>query len=384
MSEIIRVAQITGDVVKGGIESVVYNYYKYIDKTKIQFDFIIHEDSPFEMPEEILGLGCKVFIVPRYSNPHKYINTLIDLFKRENYKIVHSHMSSLSVLTLMAAKRANVPVRISHCHGPGGKNVDEFFINIIRRTLSMLSTVYPTHLFACSDYSAKWMFGNKAFKQGKITIINNAVDNKKFAFNGYVRQKTRAKLGLGDKFVVGHVGRFVPQKNHQFLLDIFASIYKKENNSVLILVGDGRLKNKIKEKVNELNLQDNVLFLGGRSDVNKLYQAMDVFLMPSLYEGLPVVLVETQFARLNTIASIKVGEEAKFSDSIEFLQLKEKPEVWAEQVLSKKGMRRGSCIFYDNAKCYMVENEVKKLEGMYMSMVREEKINVVYDRMKLV
>ena len=366
----IRILQVTGSVEKGGIESIVYNYYRHIDRSKFQFDFVIHDDSPFEMPEEILKLGCKVYSVPPYRKLFSYIKALKKIYREGKYQIVHSHMSTISVFTLFAAKKAQVPIRIAHSHGPGGRNKDEFIKNLLRRTLCLFSRLYPTHLFACSEYAGKWLFGEKAFKQGTITIINNAIDHTKFLYNENIREQARANLGISDKFVLGHVGRFMPQKNHGFLIDIFNEIHKIEENSVLLLIGDGKARAQIEEKVKRLNLGDSVYFLGGRSDVHDLYQAMDVFLLPSLYEGLPVVLVETQFAALPAIISSEVKDEVKFSRHIDFYCLGRSPREWALKALGKREVKRYTDDLSSNNK-YHVKTSVEDLELIYDRLINE-------------
>jgi len=366
-----RIIQVIGSVEKAGVESIVCNYYKHIDRNKFQFDFIVHDDSTFELSEEILKLGCKVYSVPHYRKLFSYIKTLTKIFTEGKYRIVHSHMSTISVFSLFAAKKAKVPIRIAHSHGAGGQNKDEFIKNILRRLLCLFSKIYPTHLFACSEYAGRWMFGNKAYKQGKITIIHNAIDHTKFLYNEEIREKVRAKLGITDKFVVGHVGRFMPQKNHGFLIEIFYELHKMEKDSVLLLVGEGKTRAYFEEKVKKLNLQDCVFFLGGRTDVNELYQAMDVFLLPSLYEGLPVVLVETQFAGLPAIISDDVNEEARFSDKIDFLSLDENPETWAKAALCKRVRDRSTTNFLGSGNKYHVETSAGDLADIYEKLIQE-------------
>ena len=369
MSNIVRIAQIIGRNAKGGVESVVFNYYNFIDKSKFQFDLIIHSDSPYEIPDDIVQLGCKVYKVPPYKYLLSYIKALKHIFQTGNYEIVHSHMSTISVFTLFAAKMANIPVRIAHSHVTAGKGKGEFLRNIFKYILRLFSKLFPTHLFACSEYAGRWMFGNKAFEEGKITIINNAIDYKKFIYNKKIREKIRNSLNLKDEFVVGSVGRFMPQKNHDFLIDIFYDVFKKNNKSALLLIGDGELRTHIEGKVKRLNLQDNVFFLGVRDDVNELFQAMDVFVLPSLYEGLGMVAVEAQVSGLPTIVSNRLPNEVKLLNLIEFLDLNEKSEKWAESILSKRCFERLDISNEANIKKFSVSDEVKKLEAIYHNLI---------------
>ena len=368
----IRVAHVLGIVAKGGIESIVFNYYKLMDKSKVQFDFIVHDDSPFEIPDDILKLGCNVYKVPSYKHLPSHLRALKKVFKQGGYKIVHSHMSTISVLTLFAAKRAGIPIRIAHGHGATGKSKGEFFRNILKYILRLFSKLYPTHLFACSAYSGKWLFGKNAYKKGKITVINNAINTSLFVYNEEIRSKVRTRLGLSGRFVVGHVGRFLPQKNHSFLIDIFNEIYKKDNSSILLLVGDGALRAHIEDKVKDMNLCDNVLFLGGRDDANEFYQAMDVFVMPSLYEGLPVVLVEAQMAALFSVASNKINDESKFSDYIDFMDLNMSAEAWADRALEKRGAERFDMSGQLCAEKFDIDKEALKLENIYIRLISGE------------
>jgi glycosyltransferase EpsF len=354
-----------GKIAKGGVESVVFNYYKFIDKAKVRFDFIIHDDSPREIPDEILALGCKVYKVPPCVRLPAYMKALEEIFVRGGYKIVHSHMNALSVFALNAAKRAKVPVRIAHSHTSAGKGRGELGRNMLKYALRPFSRIYPTHLFACSEHAGKWLFGGKAFKQGRVTVIHNAVDPARFVYDEEIRSRVRNDLGLNGKFVVGHVGRFTSAKNHFFLIDVFYEIRKKDKDGVLLLVGDGELRRKIEEKADKLNLREDVLFLGGRDDVNELYRAMDVFVLPSLYEGLPVVLVEAVFAALPAVVSDRVTGEAKISDKVEFMSLRESAEAWAEKILAKRAVSRvGAGELPEKAK-FDIKSEARKLENLY-------------------
>ena len=369
MDSITRIAHVIGCIAKGGVESVVFNYYKFIDKSKYQFDFIIHDDSPYEIPKEISDLGCNIYKVPPYKRLFSYIKALIKIFKENKYKIIHSHMSTISVFTLFAAKKANIPFRITHCHVTAGNGKGEFLRNIFKYFLRLFSKLYPTHLMSCSENSGIWMYGKKAFLHGKINVLNNAIDHKIFIYNENAREKTRNDLRISDKFAVGNVGRFMPQKNHDFLIDIFNELIKLDNNCVLLLAGDGKLRKKIEDKVNRYNLQNSVLFLGCRDDICNLYHAMDVFVLPSLYEGLPVVLVETQMAGLPSVISEKITKETKFTELIEFISLKKNAHEWAKIILEKRNTKKYDITTDSKYKRYSIENEVKRLEKIYEQII---------------
>lgn len=234
MANPIRVAQIVGKMNGGGVEAVVMNYYRHIDRSKVQFDFLVDSDSTLLPREEIESLGGRVFEIPPYQHVIEYQRELHRLFKQEGWKIVHSHINALSVFPLRAAKKAGVPVRIAHSHSTSGKG--EYAKNALKSVLKTQSNRYPTHLFACSKFSGEWLFG----KAAHFEVVYNAIDLDRFRFNVEARAEARADLGLvGDQFVIGHVGRFTAQKNHAFLIDVFTEVAKRRDDAVLLLVGTG-------------------------------------------------------------------------------------------------------------------------------------------------
>lgn len=230
----IRVAQVMGKMLGGGVESVVMNYYRHIDRSKVQFDFLVDADSTRVPEEEIKALGGRVFRIPPYQHPLRYRKELVRLFREEHWPIVHSHINALSVFPLSAAKKAGIPVRIAHSHSTMGKG--EFAKNLMKLALRPFSNLYPTERFACSEYAGKWLFGRDA----NFTVIPNAIELEKFHFDPVIRQETRKELGVADDmFLIGHVGRFMPQKNQAFLVDVLAELLMQEPNTMLAFVGDG-------------------------------------------------------------------------------------------------------------------------------------------------
>ena len=285
LDEKIIVAHIMGKWNGGGVESVVMNYYKNIDRNRIQFHFLCDEDSTDIPYEEIEKLGGKVIVITPYQKLFKYQKELYRIFKENNYKIIHSHINALSVFPLRIAKKAGVPIRIAHSHSTSNKK--EWKKNILKMILRPFSKLYANNYFACTEYAGKWLFGKKVVERKELNVINNAIDLKKFEFNENTREDLRKELGIKeDVLVIGHVGRFMKQKNHEFLIDVFEKAIKQDDNIYLILVGQGPLEDKIKEMAKEKGIEYKILFLGQRNDVNKLYQAMDIFVLPSLYEGL--------------------------------------------------------------------------------------------------
>lgn len=370
----IIVAQIMGKWVGGGVEAVIMNYYRNIDRSKVQFDFICDEDSTNIPYDEIKKLGGRVIICPPYQKIFEYEKFLIDLFKKNNYKIVHSNINALSVFPLRAAKKAEVPIRIAHSHSTTNKK--EWKKNLMKQALRPFSKKYATDYFACSELAGRWLFGDKTFEQGKVTIINNAIDLDKFKYDEKVRKEKRKELNINDDtLVVGHIGRFVAQKNHTFLIDIFNELHKKEKNSILLLIGQGPLMSEIKQKVDSLGISDSVKFLGQRDDVNDLYQVFDMFLLPSLYEGLPVVGVEAQATGNLCIFSSSMTQETKILDTTIFVSLDRNAEEWLSIILdSYRKFKKYDTTVEITKNNFNIKKETNKLENQYNELF--EKIGV--------
>ena len=366
--EPIRVAHIIGKWLGGGVESVVMNYYRHIDRSKIQFDFLCDEDSTNIPYEEIEQLGGRVILIPPYQKVLKYQKELIRIFKENNYKIVHSHINTLSVFPLRAAKKAGVKVRIAHSHSTTNKK--EWKKNLLKQVLRPFSKVYATNYMCCSELAGRWLFGDKAYDSGQVYLLNNAIDLDKFKYNEKLRKEKRKELGISDNtLVIGHIGRFVGQKNHDYLIDIFNEVHKKNPNSLLLLVGQGPLKEEIENKVKELKLNDSVRFLGQRNDANELYQVFDVFCLPSLYEGLPVVGVEAQASGLLCILSNAMTKETKVLDITKFMSLNNPPKEWADSILDDvKKYKRVDISKEMTSKNFNIKEEAKKLEKYYLNL----------------
>lgn len=368
MEEPIRVAHIVGKMVGGGVEAFIMNYYRHINKDKIQFDFIIDSDSTFVPRDEIESLGGRLIEIPPYQKLFKYTKELRKVLRENKYKIVHSHLNTLSVFPLYCAWREKVPIRIAHSHSTSNKK--EWKKNIIKNLLRPFSKVFATNYFACTEHAGRWMFGNKEYDNGNVYILNNAIDINDFLYDENERKIKRKELGIENKFVIGHIGRFVEQKNHSFLIDIFNQLHNQIPNTSLMLIGQGPLQNEIKEKVKKLKIDDSVLFLGQREDVNKLYQAMDLFLFPSLYEGLGMVMIEAQSSGLPCIASTEVPKIAKVNKNVEFIDLNETIDEWVNKIKKYiKDEKRNNDINKMKEAGYSIEKEAKKLEEYYNKLL---------------
>lgn len=365
MKEPIRILQVFASLDRGGAEAMIMNLYRKVDKKKIQFDFVVNDcNTEYAHEKEINDLGGRIFKVPRFKlfNYLTYKKAWTDLLiKHPEWKIVHGHHTSPAFIYMAVAKQ-NKRLTIAHSHIAGTeKTIKSYFKKLMRLPLRYICD----YLFACSDKASKWMFGSKS---NKTYLIKNSIDSATFSYNELVRNKVRKKLGLEDMFVIGHIGRFQTQKNHNYLIDIFYEVRKRNDYAVLLLIGDGDLKNSIKKKVECLGLEESVIFLGVRSDIPELLLAMDVFLFPSLYEGLPVTLMEAQSSGVKSIVSSTVTEEVKITDQIEFLSLKETPEYWAKKVNKHaSGYVRQNTHLDIKEAGYDIEENSKWLEEFYLN-----------------
>lgn len=333
MNKPIRILQVGMSPYYGGTEAFIMNLYKHIDYSKVQFDFLNVYNEAISCQDEIIKLGGRILDLKleRRKGLIKYYKEINKFFK-ENREIsgIHCHFQSLiNIDLLLFAKLYRVPIRIVHAHNSGFGKKPNIFMQVIILFNKYIIKYLATDFFACSKLAAKWMFN-----KNQVQIIHNAIESDKFIFNNKTRLNIRRRLKIDNKIVVGHVGRFDPQKNPLFLLDIFAELVKKNKDYFLVMVGDGILRENIENKISELNIEKNVLLLGSRRNVNEIMQAMDIFLFPSLFEGLGIVLIEAQAAALKCFASRDViPEDAKISPLLEFISLKENAEQWANYIL---------------------------------------------------
>ena len=291
----IRVLHVVNIMNRAGLETMIMNLYRNIDRTKVQFDFLTHNTNSGDYDDEIKELGGRIFTVAsRRLGIMKNRRQLMEFFKKHTeYKIIHVHVSSLSYITpLKIATKANVPTRVIHSHSsrPPKGSIHKVLHMFNQRKINK----YATNYFACSDVAAMWLYGNGLYYKLDIKLINNSINAMEYSFDTKIRERIRKELDISNKLVVGHIGRFQEPKNHKFLIDIFKKIHNFYPNSALMLLGNGELEDEIRRKVKKLGLEKSVMFMGVRSDVPNLLQAMDIFVFPSLYEGLPLTLVEAQ------------------------------------------------------------------------------------------
>ncbi|MCL2410686.1 MAG: glycosyltransferase family 1 protein [Treponema sp.] len=366
MENVVRVLQSVGSMDRGGQETFIMNVYRNIDRKKLQFDFLINSPNKCDYEDEIVSMGGIIHRIPRRF-PHytKHLRCL-DKFLKNNkqYSTIHQHTSNnFAVSTIISAKKHKLKKIIyhSHCSRSEKSFMGEMFDFIYTPKIQR----YATHYLACSDDSADYLFGGYIDKS-KIKIINNGIDATKFAFNIERRDKKRKELNIEDKFVIGNIARFAESKNHTFIIDIFAQLHRNNSNAVLMLVGDGELRNAMEEKVETLGLKDNVMFTGVRADILDLLSAMDVFLLPSLFEGLPVTLIEAQASGLHCIASDTITSEAKITELLEYISLKESPSYWASKILSLAKYERNDMRNKIRRAGFDIKEVARKLEKFYL------------------
>lgn len=327
----IRILQFVPIMQPAGIENFIMNLYRNIDHNEIQFDFVVHSKAKGFYDDEIEKLGGKIyrFTYKDDKNFVKYVRDLNDFFNKHNeYKIIHGNMQSMMPVYLKIAKKHNVPIRIAHAHNSSyEKSIKGYLLHLLSRFVKYQANVK----FACSDKAGKYLFGKEKFE-----FIPNAIDIKKFEFSNEQRKKIRNELNISEQTIlIGNIGRFELQKNHKRLIKIFKTI--KDNyvnlDVKLLLLGKGKLENKIKRQVEKKDLQEDVLFLGNKKNTFEYYSAMDVFLFPSLYEGLPVTGIEAQASGLNCVFSDEITKEVNITGNIKYISLKEKDCTWAQATI---------------------------------------------------
>ncbi len=370
----IRVTHIMGYMAGGGVEATTMNHYRLLDHSKVQYDFVVYEDSPNVPVEEIEALGGRVFYVPSITNLAGFEKALTGILQMTNPDIVHSNLNALSVFPLRAAKKAGVPVRIAHSHSTS--NSKEPVRNTAKRTLRFFSKTYPTHLAACSVDSAIWLFGKQAVADHKVHYIKNAIDLQRYAFNESHRQALRKQYGLEGKHVLGQIGRFTTQKNYTFSMDVVAELVKSDPDAVFVALGSGSLMQEIEHKATSLGIADHVMLLGNQSNADAWYSAFDALLFPSLYEGLPLTMIEAQAAGLPIISSDRVTPEA-FIDKklITVLPLDLPTATWAcniNDIFAQTNRDRQVDIDRFVQEGYEIQESARKLQNWYETLTSQD------------
>lgn len=357
----VRVLHVLTALSSGGAESFIMNMYRNMDRDKVQFDFLLRSTENV-YKEELEKMGSRVYVTAAF--PRHFIQNALQtsrFFKELTYDIIHVHANALLyTFALSCAKRNGVKCRIIHSHNSAMAHMRLLPLhNANKKRIHALATDF----FACSENAGKWMF-DKDF-----TVVHNAIDLDAFSYDVQKRKKLRAELGIGDQdLVLGHIGRFAAQKNHTFLIDIFAEVAKIRPDAKLILLGDGDLREAMAQKVSQLELSDRVFFMGARKDVADLVNVFDLFVFPSLYEGLGIVALEAQANGLAVICSEAIPDQALFGMANKKRSLQESTAVWAKHILSID-IRRQDLRSKLAEAGYDIRKEAKKLQNFYLSKV---------------
>lgn len=362
----IRILHVVVNMNRGGAESLIMNLYRKMDRTKIQFDFLTCKKGLFD--KEIVKMGGRIFQIPYITEAgHKGYLRALDIFfaAHSNYKVIHSHMDKMSGLVLQRAQKFGIPFRVAHSHNT--RSEGGIAARLYKWYFGTHIISSATHLLACSKAAAEWLFSQKS---KEAAILPNGIETEKYVYSAPIQLEMREELGIAeDVLVIGHVGRFAHQKNHTYLIDMFASIQRIVPNAVLILAGDGPLRNQIEQKAHDLKLMEQTRFLGIRSDIERLLQAIDVFVFPSLHEGLPVTLIEAQCAGVPCLVSDRVSSEVDMGAGlIHFLKLKQPPLVWANKIITlKKEKQDAKSHIEENG--YDIRSSANWLKSFYMEEV---------------
>lgn len=367
-----RILQVGMSTYYGGTEAFLITHYSKIDKTKIQFDFLNVYTEKLACQDKIENMGGKIYYLDMARHTgiaayHKRLNTFF-AENADKFDAVHCNFQSLiNIDILKYAKKYGIKVRIAHAHNSGYGRLPNFKQKLLIAINKLSLRVYATHYFACSELAACWMFGKKA------TIVKNAIDAECFLFSEKKRISIRAQLGLLDEFIVIFVGRLDSQKNPLFMLEIFSHLKVIVPETKLLVIGDGALKEQMVERISQLKMRDDVIMMGSRNDVNDLLQAADAFLLPSLFEGLGIVLIEAQAAGLPTFTSDKVvPPDVKATELLNFISLDSSPDEWAKCIVKSKKIKRLNTKKEIENAGYDSTCNAKILTDLYMSIVGED------------
>lgn len=360
----IKVLHICSALNRNGTETFIMNVFRKIDRSKISFDFLVNQSSDDGFEQEARSLGANIFVLPpRREGFFRYSKALDDFFKKngDKYKAVHLHGNSFtSLLPLKKARKYGVQTIVAHCHNMSTTGLHNRILHILNR--SQVHQIANTY-FACSEGARQYGFSHtRAFDES--VVVPNGIELDTFKFNPDLRYRMRKELALSDRLVIGNVAALRDAKNHFFMLDVMAELVKLSREAVLLLVGDGPLRDEIMEKIQTLNLENNVRLLGSRDDVPALLQAMDIFFFPSKYEGLGISLIEAQAAGLEVIASDTIPQETAVSPLIRYLPLDLPPSEWAKVIAETE--RRPRNISYEGLKKFDIKDTCRILTDTYL------------------
>lgn len=356
------------DGTSGGVDNYILHFLDAVKEEGLQIDLLTNEADP-ELKERLLReYGSHLYEIANLHHPVRQFQQVRELIRREQYGMVYLNIStSMDCIAALAAWSMHVPRRMLHSHS-GGNDCESAAKRAVFDTLQKICRTFlyraGTEFYACSKKAGYWMYPKKVVESGKFHVICNAVDQRRFSYHPEIREEIRKELGIEDAFVIGHAGNFCYQKNHEFLIRVFEEIYRKNQKAVLLLVGRGIRMEQIRRQIKEAGLEKAVHFLGWRPDVERIFQAMDVFVLPSHFEGLPTVGVEAQCTGLPCVLSDTITAETKITENCMFLPAKEAPSEWADAILQMTGKERSSAVFLKEAKNYTLEAQKQMLTDL--------------------
>lgn len=360
----IRVLQMTASLYHGGSQNMIVNLYKAIDRSKIQFDFIIDHPDLIDLKPVVEELGAKVYVMPTFkgTNLLEVKKAWNDFFTNHpEYKIIHSHSRSYASIYLKIAKKHGLKTIIHSHNTSNGNGIKSKIKNILQYSIRNVADYF----IGCSLDAGKWLFGEDIIKSDRFFILNNAVDTDKFKYKEEIRKQYRKDLNIDNNKVYIQVGEFNEQKNHKFTIDLLSKLIKKEPNSKFLLIGTGEYFDDIKKYIDELKLNDYVLLLGRRNDVNCLLQAADIYLMPSKFEGLSVAAIEAQASGIKCMLSDCVSKDVNITNTCEFISLN--IDEWVNACINADITRKDSTKQVIDAG-FDVKTTAKWLEDFYTNI----------------
>ena len=368
----VKVAYILGKLHSGGKKNLVMEYYRHVDTNEVRIDFICDSDSNSIPEEEVRQLGGKVYRVTPYEHILKNMHEMKKIFDKEQYDVIHAWDSMMNLFPLVVAKKAGIKVRISESLSMANKGEKKTYIKYALRPFSSIGANY---YMACGKDCGVFQFGKKAYDEGRIAIFKTVINTKANAYDPEIRISTREKFGWTNKNVYGFIGRYMPQKNPVFMIEIFNEIQKIDPKAQLVLIGFGGLELAMMNKVEEFGISDKVVNLGRREDIKQFYNAFDCFLLPSLYEGLPVVGLESQSCGLPIFFSSEITQEAKACEMAHFISLKTPASEWARlivEVVDRNIPVRRSYAMEVALAGFDSKSEALRLQKYYFDAIKEQ------------
>lgn len=367
----LRIAFIMGKMHSGGKKTLAMQYFLHFDPEKVQVTFVCDDDSNAIPTEDIEAAGGFVELVPPYESIFRNVGTMREVLEKGRFDVVHAFNSTMNLFSLYAAEKAGVPMRVSESLSMAHRGEPK---TALKLALRQFSRRHATHFVACGEDCGRWQFGDALWEGGEVAEFKTAIDSSKYAFDPVIRTAVRRELGIAnDSLTVGFIGRFEYQKNPMFIIQVFRELVRLEPRARMILIGDGDYRDQMLKYISDEDMSDCVIYLGRREDIAGFYQAMDCFLLPSFYEGLPVVGLEAQVAGMHVLFSDEITREAAFCELGHFIALDAGAEYWARRIIEEiaysapRESREDECADAG----FDATSEARRLESYYVKGLAE-------------